>query len=410
MGRPVDDDFQMSSLFKENNYGNIKKCKTLVWWHKWTSLICTLFLLLLCVTGLPLVFHEEIDDLSKTKKEEMNPNGQTEQASLDVVLANGKKAQPNKVTRFVFWDDEDPSVVYLSLSDSLTAPPENYKILQMNAYTGELEEQLKVDEGFMHIMLQLHTDLFLGIGGKLFLGLMGILFIIAIISGVVLYGPIMKKYDFGMIRNEKSRRLKWLDMHNLLGIVALFWTFVVGFTGVINTLSDVVLGLWQQGQLAEMTAPYSDAKPLHPDSLYSLELATKTAVKAAPHMGLRIIAMPGTMFTSKHHYAVFMKGNTPLTSRLLMPALVDAKTGKLTDMRKMPWYVNALFLSEPLHFGDYGGLPLKMVWALLDIITIAILITGLYLWVSRLKASKAQLARLDNKSPVLVQEELNHEF
>jgi len=388
----------------------LKSAKRWFWWHKWTSLICTLFLLLLCLTGLPLVFHEEIDDFSKSKRGETVPPGSRENASLDVIIANGKKAQPDKVTRYVFWDDEDPSIVYLSLSDSITAPPDNYKILQMNAYTGELEEQLKVDEGFMHIMLQLHTDLFLGIGGKLFLGLMGILFIIAIISGIVLYGPIMKKYDFGMIRNEKSRRLKWLDMHNLLGIVALFWTFVVGFTGVINTLSDVVLGLWQQGQLAEMTAPYRNEKPLNPDSLYSLDLATKTAVKAAPQMGLRIIAMPGTMFTSKHHYAVFMKGNTPLTSRLLVPALIDAKTGQLTDMRKMPWYVNALFLSEPLHFGDYGGLPLKIIWALLDLITIVILITGLYLWISRLKASRAQLARLDNRLPLTLKEEVNHEF
>src|SRR3990170_6944715 len=31
--------------------------------HKWTSLICTLFMLLLCITGLPLIFHHEIDDL-----------------------------------------------------------------------------------------------------------------------------------------------------------------------------------------------------------------------------------------------------------------------------------------------------------------------------------------------------------
>ena len=30
--------------------------------HKWTSLICTGFLLMLCLTGLPLVFHDEIDD------------------------------------------------------------------------------------------------------------------------------------------------------------------------------------------------------------------------------------------------------------------------------------------------------------------------------------------------------------
>src|SRR3546814_15930827 len=32
--------------------------------HKWTSLIYTMFLLMLCVTGLPLIFHDEIDALS----------------------------------------------------------------------------------------------------------------------------------------------------------------------------------------------------------------------------------------------------------------------------------------------------------------------------------------------------------
>ena len=32
-----------------------------VWAHKWSSLICTAFLLVLCVTGLPLIFRGEID-------------------------------------------------------------------------------------------------------------------------------------------------------------------------------------------------------------------------------------------------------------------------------------------------------------------------------------------------------------
>lgn len=90
----------------------------------------------------------------------------------------------------------------------------------------------------------------------MFLGLMGMLFVISIISGVVLYGPIMKNFDFGMVRKDKSKRLKWLDTHNLLGIVVMAWMLVVGITGVINAMSDVIVGLWQQGQLAEMTAPY----------------------------------------------------------------------------------------------------------------------------------------------------------
>jgi uncharacterized iron-regulated membrane protein len=45
--------------------------------------------------------------------------------------------------------------------------------------------------------------------------------------------------------------------------------------------------------------------------------------------------------------------------------------------------VKTLFVSQPLHFGDYGGLPLKIVWALLDILSIVILGSGVYLWVKK---------------------------
>ena len=46
-------------------------------------------------------------------------------------------------------------------------------------------------------------------------------------------------------------------------------------------------------------------------------------------------------------------------------------------------FAHSLSLSQPLHFGDYGGLGLKIVWAVLDVITIVILISGLYLWLAR---------------------------
>ena len=33
--------------------------------HKWTSLICMVFMLMFCTTGLPVIFHHEIDELSQ---------------------------------------------------------------------------------------------------------------------------------------------------------------------------------------------------------------------------------------------------------------------------------------------------------------------------------------------------------
>jgi uncharacterized iron-regulated membrane protein len=352
--------------------------------HKWTSLICTLFMLLLCITGLPLIFHHEIDDLlhSEVKPADVPPGTPT--ADLDKLLANALANSSLKVPHFLIWDRDDPSVMFVSVGESITSDPTNNRFVRMDTHTGGYLDSPDVTGRFTYIMLRLHVDMFAGLPGKLFLGLMGILFCVAIISGIVVYAPSMRKLDFGAYRRQRPRIVRWLDIHNLAGILLIMWTLVVGFTGVINTWADLVLKMWQYGQLAEMTAQYRDRPP--PTKLTSVQAAVDVAARAVPGMTPSFVAFPGTVFSSKSHYIVFLKGDTPVTSRLLKPALIDAETGKLTDSRDMPWYVTTLFISQPLHFGDYGGLPLRILWALLDVLTIIVLGTGVYLWLRRRKA------------------------
>jgi uncharacterized iron-regulated membrane protein len=78
-----------------------------------------------------------------------------------------------------------------------------------------------------------------------------------------------------------------------------------------------------------------------------------------------------------------MRGSTPFTSRLLTPVLIDADTSNVVDQRELPWYATLLLLSQPLHFGDYGGMPLKVLWALLDVLAIVVLGSGVYLWLQK---------------------------
>ncbi len=40
-------------------------------------------------------------------------------------------------------------------------------------------------------------------------------------------------------------------------------------------------------------------------------------------------------------------------------------------------------VSQPLHFGDYGGVPLQWLWAALDVLTIVVLGSGLVLWLGK---------------------------
>ena len=51
------------------------------WIHEWSSLLCTLFLLVLCLTGLPLIFSDEIDGANGGQ-----PSAAT--ASLDPIVAS----------------------------------------------------------------------------------------------------------------------------------------------------------------------------------------------------------------------------------------------------------------------------------------------------------------------------------
>ena len=66
-----------------------------------------------------------------------------------------------------------------------------------------------------------------------------------------------------------------------------------------------------------------------------------------------------------------------------MPVMINAADGSFSQSRELPWYAKALFISKPLHFGDYGGLPLKIVWGLLDLAALSVLGSGLYLWAAR---------------------------
>src|SRR5690606_6457687 len=363
--------------------------------HKWTSLVCTLFLLVICLTGLPLIFHHEIEHLLDEGKPVAELPEGAPTVSLDRIVAQGQALYPGEYVDYVFLDEDEPQA-YVGLVPELGKAVEKGHAVRVDTRTAEVlydgppyaEDRFS----FMGIMLALHVDLFAGLAGELFLGFMGLLFVVAIVSGVVLYGPFMKKLDFGTVRAARSTRLKWLDLHNLLGIVTLVWAFVVGLTGVINELSTPLFRLWQSTELPRILAPYQ-GRPV-PTTLASVQDAADTAMKALPGREVSFIAYPGNAYGSPHHYIVWLKGNTPLTSKLNSPVLVDGVTGELSAVARMPWYLTALELSRPLHFGDYGGMPLKILWALLDVIAIVVLGSGLYLWLARRKATDARVAEL----------------
>lgn len=376
-----------------------KNIKRWLFIHRWTSLVCTIFLLVLCLTGLPLIFGDEIDGWLNPHSYEALP-ANTPLANLDGMVQAARLRYPGELVTSLFVDDDEPQVIAglsTSWSEVMKDHSDSTHFIRFDARTAKVLEDGGVaaqKKTFIGWMLELHRGMFLGLGGELFTGLMGVLFVLALVSGVAIYGPFMKKLDFGTVRRERSSRLKWLDLHNLLGIVTLAWMAVVGITGIMNELSTPLFGLWEMTDVQAMLAPYKHKPVPRPEDFHSVQAVYDTACAALPGMTVTSIVFPGAPFASSQHYLLWGKGNTPLRSRLFTPVLVDARSGRLSAVVKMPWYLRSLEVSRPLHFGDYGGMTLKVIWAIFDLVTIVVLISGLYLWWIRRKLYETYFSRI----------------
>lgn len=316
--------------------------------------------------------------------------------SLDSEVAGALAHTSGHIPQSISWRDDQ---IVLRSAPAPLAEPVTYSTTIIDRGTGNIRTSRPAQITAVQILLAFHRELFLGLPGMILLGIMGLLFVLAIVSGIVLYGPFTQKLDFGAVRAERSRRVHWLDLHNLLGIATLAWALVVGVTGVMNTLADPLFATWRN---KDMPAPatVTSLRSL-PHFLASLDDVVSEAGKILPGTKPESLAFPYSRYGGAQDYVIWMQGATPLTARIFTPAVIDAKTGRVVSVRRLPWYLRAIEVSRPLHFGDYGGLPLKIIWALLDLVTIVVVGSGLYLWIAKRKRTPAGMEgeRLAPSSP-----------
>jgi uncharacterized iron-regulated membrane protein len=366
--------------------------------HTGSSLVCTLFLLIVCITGLPLIFLDEISEHWRGDPPAQALSADTPLVDLDRLVASAvgpRGVFPGETVRWLSIED-DSGQIWMGLGPSYHAARSLDHVVRFDARSGRVIHAARSGEHtsplWIGLMFRLHTDWFTGLYGELFLAAMALLFVIATVSGVALYGPFMKKLPFGTVRGDRSARIRWLDLHNLLGIVTVAWVLSVGVTGIINQLSTPLYDVWRNTELKALLAAYRN-EPM-PSHLSSVEAAYETALRAEPGKTVRSIRFPDGLLGSPYHYLIWTHGDTPLTSQLATPVLVDARSGRLTAEPSLPWYLTTLLTARPLHFGDYAGFPLKIIWALLDVMTIIILGSGVYLWIARRKARAGRRERL----------------
>ncbi|MFL9926781.1 PepSY-associated TM helix domain-containing protein [Herbaspirillum lusitanum] len=351
--------------------------------HRWSSLGCTIFLLLSCLSGLPLIFSDEIEALIGRPPALSGPALAVTPGDLDAMAAAATRRYPHERVRFIFFDrDEGQIKVVMGSQDSPDRSRDHP--LVFDGASGRLVDEppslLRRRWEFMPFVQRLHTELLSGFAGEMVLAAVGLLALMAVLSGVALYGPYMKNQAFGALRRGR-RRTWWLDLHNLIGIATAVWVLAITATGIINEFAKPLAAVWRSGQMSRLAA--SGNTPVPFEALPSIQAARDAAAAALPDNNVTSIILPSRSFSNPAHYLIWTNGNTPLTHRLFSAVLVDARSNKAVAVAEMPGYLRSLQLARPLHFGDYGGFPLKLIWGAFDVFAIFLLLSGLYLWLKR---------------------------
>lgn len=247
---------------------------------------------------------------------------------------------------------------------------------------------------------ELHHELALGRAGGLLLGGLCLLYALALLTGLVLHLPRGRRM-FSIAWRGGARRA-WTDAHGALSLAALPLHLVFAVTGALFSLFLVLVATYDatvyRGQLApRLDAVLGTALPAQPSGRPGTPLPVEALLaplaEAAPGFRAEYLRFA--------HYgdatgALQVMGRGPGGIAPFGMAAVALDSGRVTEFQ-VPGRRdgNHALLSSlySLHFGDFGGEPVRALWALFGLSGAFVFLSGLVAWVERRRAAEPRKAR-----------------
>ncbi|MEN0035912.1 MAG: PepSY-associated TM helix domain-containing protein [Cellvibrio sp.] len=238
------------------------------------------------------------------------------------------------------------------------------------------------------------TDEYLGV---YVLGVAGVMYFLALVSGLILLLPTLVK-DFFALRPGKNRKRFWLDAHNIIGITSLPFHIVISLTVIVfafhdqfyDGLAEVVYK--EQPMFTPPAAPsesYVLAEMLPPSELIKRLQAEAPEYQVSDLLYMRLETPRPMVRATIVNTAQMVHG--PIGGYLG----INPYTGAITNTSMLPekadiWSALASSFFA-LHFGSYGGDLVRWVYFLLGLSGAFLFYSGNLLWVeSRRKHQRGQ--------------------
>jgi len=351
--------------------------------HSWLGLIAGLGLVIIGLTGSLLVFKEELDGVI-AKDLVTIPDASRPRLDHDTFLANLQARVPDHL--IAGWGRSPRAgradavyVVPLGASEG--------KMLYVDPTTGiPRNPDISRNETTTDWLLELHYSFLADHTGEWIAGILATALCLLGITGVWIYRGFWK--TLFKLRWKKSARIFFSDLHKMVGISSTLFNLLLGFTGAWWNLSHLI------GHLVEGDAPEPVVTSITRN--WGDDVSINKLVDAArlklPGYQENWVELPVTKDGDITLYGD-IQGQSPLRSPYGSTVIFDGATGELksaVSAASSGAWDQILDSFKPLHYGTFGGLPVKILWSLGGLAPGILAVSGaLMFWKRKIRPRKS---------------------
>lgn len=242
----------------------------------------------------------------------------------------------------------------------------------------------------LHFLAQLNLY---GRSGYLIAGIISFFFLFAIITGVIVHWNKIVS-NFYVFRPKEKLKTVWTDAHTALGIIGLPYQFVFAVTGVFFIVGSTIMAppvasIMYDGDTEKMYDDFGYGTKEFP--LSALRKPSSTDINSFisrvenywPHFNIKSVDLYNYGDANMH---IGVSGSPAFSKKFTGEGelIFHATSGEIIH-KKDPFHHTsyadgALAVITRLHFGDFGGRSLKVVYFTLGIISCFVIITGILIW------------------------------
>lgn len=223
--------------------------------------------------------------------------------------------------------------------------------------------------------------------GVYVMGVVCVLYFLAILSGLIILLPTLVK-DYFVVRPGKNKKRFWLDTHNVVGITSLPFHIIISVTVIVFAFHDIFYD-----SIRHLALKGNPVFPRNPPALIEpkqdhidIQQIIKQVKKVAPDYSVDYIQFSNLDDPQKANARIalyspnqMLRGASDDFMRI-NPYNVESfnHEGINTQTSAGMKAINAMF---SLHFGSYGGYPVRWIYLILGLGGAFLFYSGNILWV-----------------------------